>query len=565
MDAVMPSRLKPILLGNLVLVCACLVLPLAAQRPEVQAPTTETVVATYDLRNWLSVIAADAMQGREIFSEGAGIASAYIADQLRTFGVEPAGDDGSYFQTVRVLGISNRGTSSVTVTVGGRSRTFRDGEGVRFQKEQGVKRVLSAEAVFVGYGLDFSPLNHRDYEGREVSGKIAVYLGTSPQQFSEAQNGLVRNRAFDAVGNHGAVGSIGPLPVDSDQGAQNRGAGRGDQADFQTSQRLDAVEAPRLSAGDDFLAFLFSASGYDYADLKARAGRRESLPRVNLGGVRLRFDIEPEYQTVQTRLSRNIVGRVRGSDPVLRDTYLLYGAHYDHVGYASRGGQPLPDVSGMCPGLRRTPSPPTDIIFNGADDDGSGTVALMALAKAFAAGTPPRRSILFVWHTGEEAGLYGSQYMADYPVVPMAAVSAQLNIDMIGRHKCDDAAESNTLYLVGSDRISTELHQLNEAANASLASPLTLDYTLNDPADLEALYTRSDHFSYAAKGIPIIFFTTGLHADYHAVTDEIEKIDFEKMARITRLIHETGRRLANLDHMPLRDNKGPRSMRRPAP
>jgi hypothetical protein len=133
---------------------------------------------------------------------------------------------------------------------------------------------------------------------------------------------------------------------------------------------------------------------------------------------------------------------------------------------------------------------------------------------------------------------------------------------MIGRHKCDDPAESNTLYLVGSDRISTELHELNEGANASLAAPLTLDYTLNDPADLEALYTRSDHFSYAAKGIPIIFFTTGLHSDYHAVTDEIGKIDFEKVARITQLIYETGRRVANLDHIPARDRKGPRSIRR---
>jgi Zn-dependent M28 family amino/carboxypeptidase len=133
---------------------------------------------------------------------------------------------------------------------------------------------------------------------------------------------------------------------------------------------------------------------------------------------------------------------------------------------------------------------------------------------------------------------------------------------MIGRHKCDDPAESNTLYLVGSDRISTELHQVNEAANASLAAPLTLDYTLNDPSDLESLYTRSDHFSYAAKGVPIIFFTTGLHGDYHAVTDEIEKVDFAKLARITQLVHETGQRLANLDHLALRDNQGPRAMRR---
>ncbi len=131
----------------------------------------------------------------------------------------------------------------------------------------------------------------------------------------------------------------------------------------------------------------------------------------------------------------------------------------------------------------------------------------MAIAKAFATGQRPKRSLLFVWHTGEEAGLYGSRYMADYPVVPLDKVAAQLNIDMVGRNQCDDPAKANTLFLVGSDRISSELHNLNEEANASQPMPLTLDYDLNDIADTESLYTRSDHYSYAAKGIPIIFFT----------------------------------------------------------
>ena len=182
----------------------------------------------------------------------------------------------------------------------------------------------------------------------------------------------------------------------------------------------------------------------------------------------------------------------------------------------------------------------------------------MAIAKAFATGQKPKRSLVFVWHAGEEAGLYGSRYMADYPVVPLDHVAAQLNIDMIGRNECDDPAKANTLFLVGSDRISTELHNINEDANASLSMPLTLDYDLNDIADTESLYTRSDHYSYASKGIPIIFFTTGLHKDYHYVTDEVDKIIFPKMTRIAQLVYTTANRLANLDHFPARDNKGPR-------
>lgn len=561
----MSSRLGKFLLVALVVACAGLVLPVSAQRANgpVTARAGIPVIATTDLREWLTFIASDDAQGREVFTEGAGLASSYIAQKLRAFGVEPAGDNGSYFQTVKVLGVRTRGTSTVTVTVKGQSRTFRDGEGVRFQRNQGARQVVAGEAEFVGYGIEFAPLNQHDYAGRDVTGKVVIFLARSPQLFSDAQNLLLGNRAFDATRTRHAIATIGAASAQTQNDPQPGGGGRAGRPDFQTAQRLDSLRPPQVTADDEFLSFVFGASGYDYADLKARAERREVLPRVSLGDVRVSFDIQADYDVVQTRLTRNVVGRVRGSDPALRNTYLLYGAHYDHIGYAETSAGFVPDISGMCPGLQRTTPPPTDTIYNGADDDGSGTVTLMALARAYAGGVKPRRSVLFVWHTGEEAGLYGSRYMADHPVVPIEAVSAQLNIDMVGRNKCDDPAEANTVYLVGSDRISTELHQINEQANASLKKPLTLDYSLNDPADLETLYTRSDHFSYAAKGIPIIFFTTGLHRDYHAVTDEVNKIDFDKMAHIAQLIYETGWRVANLDHLPVRDNRGPRAIARP--
>ena len=186
---------------------------------------------------------------------------------------------------------------------------------------------------------------------------------------------------------------------------------------------------------------------------------------------------------------------------------------------------------------------------------------LMALAKAFSRGARMKRSLLLVWHTAEEGGLSGSRYMADHPSVPLEKVSAQLNVDMVGRNKCDDPKEADTVYVVGSDRISTELHNLNEDANAALPSPMTLNYELNDPSDLESIYTRSDHYSYASKGVPIIFFTTGLHRDYHYVTDEVDKIVFPKIARITALVYGTAARVANLDHQPVRDNLGLESAR----
>jgi hypothetical protein len=334
-----------------------------------------------------------------------------------------------------------------------------------------------------------------------------------------------------------------------------------DNGDFTTVERYDTPLQPALTATDEFFEFLFSGADMKYAELKEKISKGEPLPAFDLTGTKLTFNVDAEYTVVRTRLTRNVVGIVPGTDAKLRDNYVAFGAHYDHIGYmdsVSGAGRGVGTFSTSCPGQTRDTPRPGDVVNNGADDDGSGTVALMALAKEFAQGSKPKRSLLFVWHSGEEAGLYGSRFYADFPIVPLDRISAQLNIDMIGRNRCDDAAEENTVYLVGADRISTELHNVNEEANASLSKPLTLNYDLNDPADPESIYTRSDHYSYASKGVPIIFFTTGLHRDYHYLTDEVSKIDFTKLTRITELVYATGTRVANLDHVPARDNKGPR-------
>jgi len=280
-----------------------------------------------------------------------------------------------------------------------------------------------------------------------------------------------------------------------------------------------------VTADDSFFEFVFSHAPERYEELKRKAAAQEPLPSFALTGVKITFDIDPDYQVVRTQLAHNVVAVVEGTDAQLKNTYVAFGAHYDHVGYAEG------EVVGSGSDARRlgargrvTPGKEGDLMWNGADDDGSGTVAPMALARAFAEGTRPKRSLLFVWHTGEESGLLGSRYYADYPTVPIDSIVAQLNIDMVGRNRDDKASEANTVYVVGSDRISTELHNLNRAANTALPKPLTLNYEFNDPTDNEQLYFRSDHYSYAAKGVPIIFFTTGLHPDYHANTDEVSKI-----------------------------------------
>jgi Zn-dependent M28 family amino/carboxypeptidase len=174
---------------------------------------------------------------------------------------------------------------------------------------------------------------------------------------------------------------------------------------------------------------------------------------------------------------------------------------------------------------------------------------------------PSGGAALFVWHAGEEAGLLGSRYMADFPVVPLEKVQAQFNIDMIGRNRDNDPAQANTVFVIGADRISTDLHNLVVATNEALPKPLTLDFEYNDPADPNSFYTRSDHYSYASKGIPIAFFFTGTHPDYHGPGDQVEKILFPKLVRIAQMVYEAGFAAANSDRTLVRDNLGPRTGR----
>ena len=532
-----------------------------------------------DLRTWLTYISSDDLEGRAVFTAGFGLAAAYVQDHLHAWGVKPAGDHGSYLQTVRVLGVKSTSHSTVSVTVNGETRTFVDGEGITLPSNMGGKRRFTVDRVeFAGYGLDEPGAAHMDFRGKDVKGAAVVWLGANgPKNIDRSLfRRVLSGRNRYATEQLGAAASIGPETErtgGSGRTGEPGGSGRSGgasggrgaplpPADFTTVQRLDTPAPPNVSAADAFFTFLFSQAPVKYDELKRKAAAQEALPSFRLSGVAIAFNVDADYQIVRTQLTTNIVGLIDGSDPQLKSTYVAFGAHYDHVGYAE--GEVTRGDNGVrragAPG-RVTPGAEDDRIWNGADDDGSGTVALMALAKAFTEGPRPKRSLIFVWHTGEERGLWGSRYFADYPTVPMDQIVAQLNIDMIGRNRDDKASEANTVYLVGSDRISTELHALNRAANAAMPTPLTLNYEFNDPTDLEQLYYRSDHYSYAAKGVPIIFFTTGLHPDYHANTDEVSKIEFDKMTRIAQMVYETGLRLANLDHAPVRDNKGPRAGR----
>ncbi|HUL74616.1 MAG TPA: M28 family peptidase [Vicinamibacterales bacterium] len=627
---------------------------LLAQAPEPAKGVKYAQISPADLKEWLTYIASDELQGRQVFTEGYGLAAAYVADHLKEWGIKPLGDDGTYFENVKLKGYRVTRNSSVTIEAGdAAAKTFKHGDHVTFPFNSGGKQTVAFSGVeFVGYGQE------TDLAGRSLKDKLVVVVpNLSPQGAGGAggrggrggRGGGPSAAALNAGAK--AVVQFAPTPApptaaeqaltqaqdaldkatQAIQQAQAQMAGRGGAgrggfgagggrgrgalppADLTTVQRVDGMVPPQFSGDETFFEALFGAGPVKFADVLAKAQKGEPIPPMALA-ARVTVNIDNTFDVVSEQLTRNVVGILEGSDPKLKDTYVMIGAHLDHIGYSQTGGGNPPSPSGCrrrgpealaalaaagktpqnpanlgrgrgaaggagapgapaagggaggggrgaAPAANPVPFDQRDFISNGADDDGSGTVSELGVAKAFATGPRPKRSIVFVWHTGEEAGLYGSRYNADFPVVPLDKVQAQLNMDMVGRDDCDnlEGDYTNSVFIVGADRISTDLHNLIVETNGTMTKPLGLDYELNDPNDPESVYTRSDHYSYAAKGIPIAFFTTGLHKDYHRVTDTVDKITFPKMARIAQLLYETGFSIANTDRVLVRDNKGPRT------
>jgi hypothetical protein len=276
--------------------------------------------------------------------------------------------------------------------------------------------------------------------------------------------------------------------------------------------------------------------------------------------------------------SRNVIGVLRGSDPALQNEYVVISAHNDHVGIARRavdhdslrvanfaaamrkrgstGAAAQAWATHALDSLRALRPPRRDSIFNGADDDGSGTVALLEIAEAMAASPDrPRRSILFISHTAEEEGLLGSEWFTDHPTVPRDSMVAELDMDMIGRGSAADVANGGPAYLelIGTRRLSTELGDVAERVDATEPIPFDFNYAFDAPGDREQYYCRADHYSYARYGIPSINFSRGDHPDYHEVTDEPQYIDYDALARVTTYVRDLAVTLANLDHRVLID------------
>jgi len=568
-----------------------------AQAPEPAKGVAFAKISETDAREWLTYLSSDLLQGRQVFTEGYGLAASYIAEHLREWKLKPLGDGGTYFQTVKRRGFHVVRNSTVTIESNGTKTTFKDGEHVTFPAAAGGKQTRTFDGIdFAGYGivaLNGSAGAVNDFAGRNVKDKLVVWLPGTPAGVAVSARTGNRSTYISQSLGAGAVIGFAPAPaapsaeiVAADQavadaegalsraqaaraalgggrggrggGARGRGAAPATPADLTTVQNVEALRTPLVTGDETFFNALFATASKPFGELRASASDGKPLAPFALANIKVTIAIDNTYEVLTTELTKNVVGMVEGSDPQLRNTYVLFGAHLDHVGYRTSAAAGRAGRAGG--GAAPAPTEP-DLIYNGADDDGSGSTGLLGIAKAFATGPRPKRSVVLVWHAGEEAGLLGSEYMADFPVVPLDRVQAQLNIDMIGRNRNDDAGMANTVFVIGADRISTDLHNLIVTTNHALAAPLTLDFEYNDPSDPNTFYTRSDHYSYASKGIPIAFFFTGTHPDYHAASDHVEKILFPKLVRIAQMVYESGFSIANTDRVLRRDNLGPRSGR----
>jgi hypothetical protein len=529
-----------------------------AAKTEAAAAAGDAVARTYgatirqeELRQNLTVVASDAFQGREAGQPGQKRAAEFLVKQFADLGLRgpvPGGDN-PYLQHFPLLRNTPAGGGYVQVN-GQRYEWLSD----FYSYGPVVSPFLTATVsrpVFVGFGVEQGAYN--DYAGLDVNGKDVVVLMGEPQD----------ERGHRLLKRHGRPADYWDSGLRKVALARARGARSiflvtfAPTAAFQQEAQAfgSALQEPAFSLPDPGPAIIDTVGeslpagigvyltsqelGLQLAGT-TMPGLLDYVHALGQAGKPVPATFRPPAATIfvpQTQeqlTTENVLGYLEGTDK--KDEVLVISAHYDHLGVKH------------------------DTIYNGADDDGSGTVAVLQLAKAFAQakkdGHGSRRSILFITMTAEEEGLFGSEYYTAHPVLPLANTIADLNIDMVGRTDPKHRGKRDFVCVVGSDKLSSDLHRLNEAANREYTH-LDLDYTFNVPGEPQHIYYRSDHYNFARRKIPVIFYTTGEHEDYHKATDDVEKIEFDKLAERAQLVFYTAWELANREQRIVVDSNKP--------
>ncbi|MBS1797342.1 MAG: M20/M25/M40 family metallo-hydrolase [Acidobacteria bacterium] len=502
-------------------------------------------ITAAQLKDYLYFVASDEMGGRDTPSNGLDITAKFIGTMLGRWGFKPAGDDGTFYQKIALR----------SDTIDAVNTIFRLGDqqykmGDDFFRLGGNGTASNAGLVFGGGGWMVKAKNIDELGGVDVKGKVVVlYRDGFPNQrnlvappagvTADDLKGVKGTDWADPMTNAVAKGAAGVILIASPVlqgmwGQLNGMLGRGSMYPEKLREGGGGNQPtiPMFLASQKISDAIFAGESADRTSKTAFAINKS----VTLNSASI----------AETKWTQNVVAVWEGSDPVLKNEYVAIGAHYDHVGTNP---------------MART----ADKIWNGADDDGSGTVSVLSIAEALAkAPVRPKRSILLVWHCGEEKGLWGSAYYNKFPTVDIKKVVAQLNIDMIGRsRKADDTnpknkdlSPENGVYVIGSEMMSSTLGAITKGTNDAYLK-LGYDYRYDDPKDTNRFFFRSDHFNYAQNGIPIVFWFDGVHEDYHQPGDEPQKIDYAKMEKIARTIFLTMWEVSDLKTRPAIDKQLP--------
>ena len=542
--------------------------------PTMRPAPTAAAISARDLQLRLYQFADDSMQGRQVGRYGNKKGTDYLAAEMKRLGLIPMGDNGTYFQALPYH--LRKFTSSSRVTVNGNPIAWNQ-DVVAVPGQRAPRPVAVAEVIFGGTAGDTTT----QISAAEAVGKFVVLLPSpgrrgaggaqGPQAFGGARFGgpQAPNRFADAA-------AVATIDLDDLTPAQR--------AAINEPTVASQIGAPRgappgaAAAVVDTMAMLRQqiatlqpqATFRITRDAAAQLFSRTRFEGVAMGTKGGTVNASLEFVELPTEFGRNVIAVLPGSDPVLRNQYVAIGAHNDHVGFAPPvdkdsikafndqrvrwmlANNMAPPTIEVLQGfkvnmdsIRRVhPVARVDSINNGADDDGSGSMGVLEIAEAMAAmPVKPKRSTLFIWHTGEEGGLVGSAFFTRNPTVAIDSVVAQINVDMIGRGRGEDlpGGGDDFVGVIGSFFDSKDLGETVQSTNRRQAQPMRLDYKFDEPiawAGYNNLYARSDHFNYAREGVPIAFFFTGLHGDYHQRSDEPEFIDYPHYARITTLLRD---------------------------
>jgi len=555
-------RLRHLPLAALLVGCASAA-PIASGPPGElsrthRAQPTTAGITPADLMSRLYPFADDSMMGREAGTRGNVLATEYVAREMARMGLRPAGENGTWFQTVPILWATMDTTQ--TLNVQGASLAY-GRDWLPFHSQNGGRnlpigtgtRSFDGARVIYGGTVGSEPLvSPAAAEGKVVVFSVPINATTGRRDW--------RFHTFGSLTRYAGAAGIAAIALDVVPRATiPRLHGR--QVHVRADNRLPTPTPLSLLITPDAARALFGIASLD----SLTVGQEGRVVSGNVAFV----------DTPAPFPSRNVIGILPGSDPERRGQYVAIGAHNDHIGMSARvfdhdsvlafnqvarrqGAQDTmravtPEEASRIVALRDSLSRAhggarPDSVYNGADDDGSGTVAMLEIAEAFVrSARAPRRSILFVSHTGEEKGLWGSQWFTDHPTVPRDSIVAQLNMDMVGRGKPTDAMGRgpNNVQLIGVRRLSTQLGDVVDSVNAARTPRMDLDLTFDANGHPLNRYCRSDHYMYARYGIPIAYFSLGYHTDYHQVTDEPQYIDYDHMARVAQFVHDVGEAVAN--------------------